>query len=38
MVGSAIQRKLKNEGYTNFVVKTYSELDMRNQRQVSTFF
>ena len=38
MVGSAIHRKLSSEGFTNFVVKTSSELDLRNQSQVNGFF
>ena len=38
MVGSAILRKLKAEGYTNFVLKTSSELDLRNQQAVADFF
>ena len=38
MVGSAILRKLKAEGFSNIVVKTSSELDLRNQVAVSDFF
>jgi GDP-L-fucose synthase len=38
MVGSAIVSKLKNEGYDNIVVKTSSELDLRNQSAVNAFF
>jgi len=38
MVGSAILRQLKAEGYTNFVLKTSSELDLRNQLAVTDFF
>ncbi len=38
MVGSAIVRKLTAEGYTNFVLKTSSELDLRNQIAVERFF
>ena len=38
MVGSAILRQLKAEGYTNFVLKTSSELDLRNQQEVAGFF
>jgi len=38
MVGSAIHRKLQREGYTNFVVRTSSELDLRNQQNVADFF
>lgn len=38
MVGSAMIRKLKKEGFTNIVVKSSSELDLRNQRDVDQFF
>lgn len=38
MVGSAILRQLKAEGYTNFILKTSSELDLRNQQAVIDFF
>ncbi|MEO8253832.1 MAG: GDP-L-fucose synthase [Flavobacterium sp.] len=38
MVGSAILRQLKAEGYMNFVLKTSSELDLRNQQAVADFF
>ena len=38
MVGSAIHRKLKAEGFTNFVVRTSSELDLREQVAVREFF
>jgi GDP-L-fucose synthase len=38
MVGSAILRQLKAQGYTNFIFKTSSELDLRNQQAVADFF
>ncbi|MFM7488223.1 MAG: NAD-dependent epimerase/dehydratase family protein, partial [Cytophagales bacterium] len=38
MVGSAIVRKLQAEGYHNLVLRTSSELDLRNQSQVDIFF
>jgi GDP-L-fucose synthase len=38
MVGSAIVRKLKAEGFTNLVLKTSKELDLRDQKAVETFF
>lgn len=38
MVGSAIVRKLKAEGFSNFVLRTSSELDLRNQADVAAFF
>jgi len=38
MVGSAIYRKLKKEGFTNFITQTSDTLDLRNQQQVADFF
>ena len=38
MVGSAILRKLKKEGYTKFILKTSNELDLSNQSAVQSFF
>lgn len=38
LVGSAIYRKLKNEGYTNIVTRTHKELDLTNQQQTQEFF
>src|SRR5215212_6705842 len=38
MVGSAIERKLKEEGFTNIVTRTSSEIDLRNQQAVNDFF
>ena len=38
MVGSAIYRKLEKEGYNNIIVRPSSELDLRNQQQVTDFF
>lgn len=38
MVGSAICRKLKNEGFTNIITKSSKELDLRSQSDVNTFF
>jgi len=38
LVGSAILRKLQKEGFQNFVLKSLSELDLRNQRAVHDFF
>lgn len=38
MVGSAIIRKLNSEGFNNIVVRTSSELDLRNQQAVNDFF
>lgn len=38
MVGSAIQRRLIKDGYTNIITKTSKELDLRNQLAVNNFF
>lgn len=38
MVGSAIFRKLQAEGYTNLVIRSSQELDLRNQQAVTDFF
>ena len=38
MVGSAITRKLKREGFTNFVTRTSAELDLKDQPAVKAFF
>lgn len=38
LVGSAILRALQEQGYTNFVVRNSSELDLRDQQAVATFF
>jgi len=38
MVGSAIFRLLKSEGFNNIIVKSSSELDLRNQLDVKHFF
>lgn len=38
MVGSAIYRKLSAEGFENIVVRSSSELDLRNQGAVAEFF
>ena len=38
MVGSAIVRKLRSEGYHNLILRTSSELDLRNQAAVNAFF
>lgn len=38
MVGSALVRKLEQEGYTNIVTRTSKELDLRNQQAVADFF
>lgn len=37
MVGSAICRKLLSEGYTNLLVRTSAELDLRRQEAVNSF-
>lgn len=38
MVGSAIMRKLQEKGYNNIITRTSSELDLKNQQDVFTFF
>jgi GDP-L-fucose synthase len=38
MVGSAILRTLQAQGYSNFLVRTSAELDLRNQQAVADFF
>ena len=38
MVGSAIFRKLSNEGFNNIITRTSAELDLRNQQDVADFF
>lgn len=38
MVGSAIKRKLEEQGYSNFVTRSSSELDLRDQSAVKAFF
>jgi GDP-L-fucose synthase len=37
MVGSALVRKLKKEGFENLVLRTSAELDLRNQQAVQEF-
>lgn len=38
LVGSAIVRKLQKDGYENLVLRTSSEVDLRNQQAVKEFF
>ena len=38
MVGSAIKRRLQQDGYSNFVERTSKELDLRVQSDVRIFF
>ena len=38
MVGSAILRKLRAEGFTNIITRSSAELDLRSQSEVATFF
>jgi GDP-L-fucose synthase len=38
MVGSAIVKKLRTEGYNNFIFRSSSELDLRDQDAVAQFF
>jgi GDP-L-fucose synthase len=38
MVGSAIERRLRKDGFSNIITRTSKELDLRNQQQVNEFF
>lgn len=38
MVGSSIHRNLQQKGFTNFVLRTSKELDLRSQQAVQDFF
>jgi GDP-L-fucose synthase len=38
MVGSSILRRLQKEDFSNFVLRTSKELDLRNQSEVQEFF
>jgi GDP-L-fucose synthase len=38
MVGSALVRRLKQVGYTNIITPTHSELDLKDQVAVQSFF
>ncbi len=38
MVGSAIVRRLRAEGYGNLVLRTHAELDLTDQHAVDTFY
>ena len=38
MVGSALVRKLKAEGFSNLILKSSSELDLKDQAKVASFF
>lgn len=38
LVGSAIMRKLKKEGFKNIVIRDHEELDLTNQAEVQRFF
>ena len=38
LVGSALVRKLKAEGYENIVTRTHAELDLTRQADVERFF
>jgi len=38
LVGSAIVRKLRSEGYDNLILRSKNELDLRDQREVRHFF
>ncbi|MBE5985828.1 MAG: NAD-dependent epimerase/dehydratase family protein, partial [Paenibacillaceae bacterium] len=38
MVGSAICRALKSNGYDNLIIRTHNQLDLSRQNEVETFF
>jgi GDP-L-fucose synthase len=38
LVGSAIHNNLKQKGYSNFILRTFEELDLTNQAAVNAFF
>lgn len=38
MVGSAIVRELKRQGYSNILTRTHKELDLCRQDEVEKFF
>ena len=38
MVGSAIVRELRRQGYNNIITRTHKELDLCNQKAVNDFF
>src|SRR3989338_4152869 len=38
LVGSAIVRELKSQGYNNLVLRTHSELDLLDLQKTSLFF
>lgn len=38
LVGSAIVRQLKKNGYTNIITKTKDELDLTDQKSVNNYF
>lgn len=38
MVGSAIVRELKKQGYENIITRTHAELDLTDQKAVNEFF
>jgi len=38
LVGSALLRKLQDEGYQNLITRTHAELDLERQTEVESFF
>jgi len=38
LVGSAIYKKLNEDGFTNIITRTHQELDLTNSEEVSSFF
>src|SRR4051812_1288026 len=38
LAGSALRRRLEGEGFSNLLLRTHAELDLRNQSAVERFF
>ena len=38
LVGSAILKSLQKQGFSHIITKSSSELDLRNQHEVTNFF
>src|SRR4051812_41799000 len=38
LVGSAILKSLQDSGYSNFILKSHSEVDLEDQHAVEAFF
>ena len=38
LVGSAILRRLRNDGYNNIIIRSHSDLDLTRQKETESFF